>query len=353
MAADELAIWNAALQRLGDRRIEPETALTGDTIDSSGLVTTTTNHGYATGDRVILRGTADATAIGREFFRRVLQIDVQSDTTFMLEDVAAVGSSQTTNFNVQRIPATTPALEAFAIWPSLRNEVLEAHSWNEAVKRSRLARKSSTVRTVLGATAANPIVCTTSASHGYSSGDTVLLEAFDEMVEVNDRWFQILVLSATTFSIPEDGTSYTAETTGGTATKALTPLRPDSEYTSRFDLPSDCLRILELANYTGAWVREQQEVLCDTGPTVPIRYLARIKDVTKYDAQLDSVMAARMHWALAERLTQSNTKIENAQREFLSLLSEARGTDGQEQSPMDFEADTLLLSRRGIFTIQA
>ncbi len=54
-------------------------------------------------------------------------------------------------------------------------------------------------------TAANPCVVTTSASHGYSTGDEVYI-AGSQRTMINNQFFTITVLSATTFSIPADTT---------------------------------------------------------------------------------------------------------------------------------------------------
>lgn len=83
---------------------------------------------------------------------------------------------------------------------------------------------SSTTKTVASATAANPVVCT-STSHGYADGDEVELSAFDEMTEVNGRRFFIANKTANTFELEgEDGSGYTAESTGGKANATFVEL---------------------------------------------------------------------------------------------------------------------------------
>lgn len=77
--------------------------------------------------------------------------------------------------------------------------------------------------TISSATNANPIVCTTSSAHGYGSGDYVYIDNMDQMTALNTNAYKITVLSSTTFSIPVDGTSMSAETGGGVAQKITTP----------------------------------------------------------------------------------------------------------------------------------
>jgi hypothetical protein len=99
----------------------------------------------------------------------------------------------------------------------------EVDIWNRALSRTGDARiVLETKQTAASATAANPVVVTVTA-HGYTTGDLVLLRAMDEMTEVNGRVFQITKVDADTFQLDEeDGSGYTAESTGGTAQKLPT-----------------------------------------------------------------------------------------------------------------------------------
>lgn len=74
---------------------------------------------------------------------------------------------------------------------------------------------TETADTVTNITQANPGVVTTSASHGYTTGDEVILSGIVGMEELNGRQVTVTVLSTTTFSIGIDTTSYTAYTSGG------------------------------------------------------------------------------------------------------------------------------------------
>lgn len=71
--------------------------------------------------------------------------------------------------------------------------------------------------TITGITQAANGVVTTSAAHGWSNGDQVFLSGVDGMVEVNNRFFTISGVTATTFEINVDTTGYSAYTSGGTA----------------------------------------------------------------------------------------------------------------------------------------
>ncbi len=82
---------------------------------------------------------------------------------------------------------------------------------------------SANVKTITGATAANPVVIT-SAGHGLSNGDEVYIAGVVGMTELNGRNFIIQNVTANTFELLDlnsaavDGTGYTAYSSGGTAT---------------------------------------------------------------------------------------------------------------------------------------
>lgn len=79
--------------------------------------------------------------------------------------------------------------------------------------------------TVTNITNADPAVVTTSAAHGYASGDTVLLDNIPSMPELDQREFTIEYISPTTFSlVNEDSTSYPAFSAGAFDSVARTSI---------------------------------------------------------------------------------------------------------------------------------
>ena len=77
-------------------------------------------------------------------------------------------------------------------------------------------------KTITGATAANPVVITSTA-HGYSDGDTIKIIDVVGMTELNGKSYKVANKTANTFELTDtsdvniDGTSYTAYTSGGEA----------------------------------------------------------------------------------------------------------------------------------------
>lgn len=82
-------------------------------------------------------------------------------------------------------------------------------------------------------TRASPGIVTTSAAHGYADGDEVYISGVAGMTEVNNRFFEVDVLTTTTFALkdPRDNSGlntipYTAYTSGGTCARVYTVASP-------------------------------------------------------------------------------------------------------------------------------
>ena len=90
---------------------------------------------------------------------------------------------------------------------------------------------------------------------------------------------------------------------------------------------------------------ENGELHTDDGDTVPIKYIFRQLDVTQYRPALENALAYRLALELNEELTQSNTKRENAFKEWEIFLDRAQHTDSLEQSPKPIQEDDWITSR--------
>lgn len=116
---------------------------------------------------------------------------------------------------------------------------------------------TGTTATITGATQADPVVITTSAAHGYSNDDEVFITGVAGMTEINDRWFVVNNVTATTFELRTihgtdvDGTGYTAYTSGGTSDEPYEIVSPytntqlDSEFGLDFVQSGDILYITD------------------------------------------------------------------------------------------------------------
>ena len=94
---------------------------------------------------------------------------------------------------------------------------------------------TETAVNITGATAANPVVITTSTSHGYSNGDIVTISSVGGMTELNGNNYTVNNVAGTTFELRDfrgnniDGSSFTAYTSGGTVEKHVTLTTPWDE----------------------------------------------------------------------------------------------------------------------------
>ena len=87
-------------------------------------------------------------------------------------------------------------------------------------------------------------------------------------------------------------------------------------YDDEYQLPTDCLRVVEVPESRLPWVVEGRKLLSDEGAPLNIRYIRREEDPNQYDPLLFSAIAARLALEMAEELTQSNTKRELAEKEI-------------------------------------
>lgn len=113
---------------------------------------------------------------------------------------------------------------------------------------------------------------------------------------------------------------------------------PSWEFTTKYELPADCLILLQV-DTTGDWRVEGRELLTDTTGELGIRYIKDETDTGVYDGLLAQTMAIRLAVEIVERVTNSHTKREMLMAEFEDKLAEARSADGHESSPADFEED--------------
>lgn len=81
----------------------------------------------------------------------------------------------------------------------------------------RIATADGATKTISGATAASPVVITSTA-HGLSAGAVVYISGVVGMVELNGRAFVLGTVATDTFQLKGvDGSTYTAYASGGTA----------------------------------------------------------------------------------------------------------------------------------------
>ncbi|MCG8548238.1 MAG: hypothetical protein MJE12_28905 [Alphaproteobacteria bacterium] len=112
----------------------------------------------------------------------------------------------------------------------------------------------------------------------------------------------------------------------------------------QYQLPADCLRVLSVDGRS-EWRVEGRRILTDAGAPLNILYVRQETDPMLYDLLLVEALASRLAAELAEPLTQSNTKKEFAERQYLDVLSRARRADAQESSARTLTRSSWLEAR--------
>jgi|JI10StandDraft_1071094.scaffolds.fasta_scaffold02236_15 hypothetical protein len=98
-----------------------------------------------------------------------------------------------------------------------------------------------------------------------------------------------------------------------------------------FQLPSDCLRILDVAITGDVWRREGDRIITDSA-TCAIRYVQRITDVVSFDPLLAECIALKMAATLALNGIGSRERAIDMERRFDAMMAEARYADALERN---------------------
>jgi len=113
---------------------------------------------------------------------------------------------------------------------------------------------------------------------------------------------------------------------------------PAYEYTYVYELPEDCLRVLETEDDTEYQV-ENNKLLSDEA-TLNIRYIAFETDPEKYTHNFVSVFALRLAIEMAYPLT-GNPALKTAlEKDYKVKFERAKSIDGQEGTPRRIEGST-------------
>lgn len=126
----------------------------------------------------------------------------------------------------------------------------------------------------------------------------------------------------------------------------------------QFQLPSDCLRVLQVGEYfpgpslsdyrsssEAMWQIEGRKILTDMPAPLAIRYVARVEDTGQWDALFVEAFACRLAVELCERLTQSGGKKQIAWDEYKEAIRLAVRSDAIESPPEPLPDDSWMLSR--------
>lgn len=110
-------------------------------------------------------------------------------------------------------------------------------------------------------------------------------------------------------------------------TLAILPTSPLFDWTSQFQLPSDCLRILKVNSEYTKWSQEGNKILTNEN-TCNIKYIARV-DESLFDSSFIEVLAFRLAVDMCYSITQSSSREQVLQAQYAVFLADARSFSAQ------------------------
>lgn len=133
---------------------------------------------------------------------------------------------------------------------------------------------------------------------------------------------------------------------------------PAFRYTYEFQLPSLCLKVIQVGEYypgpsmsdyrnapEAPYQIEGRKILTDYPAPLYIRYVESITDTGQWDALFSESFACKLAMDICERLTQSNSKRQLAAEEYKDAISLAVRSDAVENPPEAIPDSSWLLSR--------
>lgn len=131
------------------------------------------------------------------------------------------------------------------------------------------------------------------------------------------------------------------------ATLAPTGADPEFGYDYEYDLPNDCLRVLEPDDSDESidHVIEDGKLLCDES-TLDLSYIYRNTNYAAWDSLAASAFAWELASEIAYSMTQSLALAESCEKKARAVLAEARNADGSEGTMGAVVANTWTDARR-------
>jgi|TARA_R110000824_G_scaffold302679_1_gene490438 hypothetical protein len=121
-------------------------------------------------------------------------------------------------------------------------------------------------------------------------------------------------------------------------------------FAKRYLLPADCLRILPTNGTNSTPIQddfqiEGRYILTDSGSPINLVYIKRITDEETFDELFVALLIARIAMDIAEMVTHSNKKKEEALFHYREVRKEARRVSAFERPPQELPTDTWLNAR--------
>jgi hypothetical protein len=126
------------------------------------------------------------------------------------------------------------------------------------------------------------------------------------------------------------------------ATIAGVPANPN--YTARYQMPTNALKVWSLQTEGYSWVVEGQEILTDlASPVAQTTY--RVTDSASFNPNFAMALAYRLAAELCNTLTARRGNAQDYWQLYAGKLQEAKTSDGMEGSPLLEDSNPLALAR--------
>lgn len=113
---------------------------------------------------------------------------------------------------------------------------------------------------------------------------------------------------------------------------------PAFEFAYSYNLPGDCLRVLDLYDTVSDWKIEGRNLLSDESE-INLKYLADIQDPSLYDAGFTDCLSAYLAWDICQNMTQDENQKRLLLEDFRLLLRGAKFTDATEDPARLVQSD--------------
>lgn len=121
---------------------------------------------------------------------------------------------------------------------------------------------------------------------------------------------------------------------------------PEWGYSYKYQLPSDCLRVISIDGVDASYKVEGRFLVTDE-EAINLLYIARITDPNEYTASFMDAFATRLAAELSYLITQSNSAAEQLTAQYDRKLAEAKVLDSKEDTPDDYYRDNSWINVRG------
>ncbi len=122
---------------------------------------------------------------------------------------------------------------------------------------------------------------------------------------------------------------------------AQTPAAPLWGFAYSYQIPGDCLRVLQMDWQDDYPWKKEGSLLYTDSDSCYVQYIARVSDTAAFDALFTDYFTFRLAAALAWPITQRKADLDAMSQLAIAKLREARTVDGQEGTPDVYESTEL------------